>query len=202
MLLDVQTFLVRERASLGSALADTYDLLDADTGASVGTVIERPTLSILRYLLRINWLPTRHEIREPGDLAPTLTLRKRWSVRRGYFELLDQSGRRLATFYTPWLSHLLFKVNGPAGLPLAECGLGLESLSLSDLTGWKRRLLDPGGHLIGTIEKEWAGTAKELLTSSDHYRVTVAPDASLRQDMVAVVLAACLVHDILSTEQR
>lgn len=203
MLLDTATFLVREKASLGAVLADTYVLLDGETGAQVGIARERPTLSFLRWLLRLNFLPTRIEIQASDSTAPLLTLHKRWSLRRGYFELMDESGRLLATLYTPWFSQLLFQVNGPAGLPMAEMGLHLgEITSLADLAGWRRALVDPSGRPIGTIEKEWAGAATELLTSADHYRVTVAPDVIGQRDKVAILLAACLVNDILRTEQR
>lgn len=202
MLLDTATFLVREKASLASALADTYDLLDADTGARVGVATERPTLSVLRLLLNLNFLPTRIEIVESGKADPTLVLSKRWSLRRGRFELREASGRLLASFHTPWFSQLSFQVSGSGGLPLGEVGFEPEGAGLSDLAGWRRRLVDIRGHPIGTIEKEWAGSAKELLTSADHYRVTVAPDIIGDRDKVAILLAACLVNDILRTEQR
>lgn len=202
MLLDTASFLVREKAGLGSALADTYELFDADNGAAVGVATERPTLSVLRWLLSLNCLPTRIEISETGRAGTILTLRKRWSLRRGYFELRDGEDRLVAVLYTPWFSHLLFKVEGPEGIPLGELGIELEGAGLADLVGWRRRLLDGAGRPIGIIEKEWAGAARELLTSADHYRVTVAPDSVGRHDRVALLLAACLVNDLLRTEQR
>ena len=93
-------------------------------------------------------------------------------------------------------------MDGPQGQPLGEFGIELDGAGLADLAGWRRRLLDPRGYPIGTVEKQWAGAATELLTSADHYRVTVAPDVIGNRDKVAVLLAACLVNDILRTEQR
>jgi len=202
MLLDTASFLVREKATLGSALADTYDLIDADTGAQAGVAREYPTLSLLRLVLSLNFLPTRIEVSAHGAMEKILILHKRWSLRRGYFELTDGSGRLLATLCTPWIGRGTFQVNGPEGLPLGELSLTIGELGLAELTGWRRVLVDQSGRPIGTIEKEWAGAAKEILTSADHYRVTVAPDVIGNRDKVAILLAACLVNDILRTERR
>ena len=65
---------------------------------------------------------------------------------------------------------------------------------------WTRELVDGSGQVIGTMDKKWAGLAKEFFTSADNYQLTLAPGSATQPSQVALLLAACLGYDLIFTE--
>ncbi len=78
MLLDRRTIFVKERVAVFK-IRDTYDLLDPESGATVGIVKEETTgwARWLRLLLKKSYLPSRVNVYEREDIPPVITLRKR-----------------------------------------------------------------------------------------------------------------------------
>ena len=58
-----------------------------------------------------------------------------------------------------------------------------------------------GNRKIGTVQKKWSGTMSELFTDRDNFTVTFA-DSNLTAELKALMMAACLMIDIIYFENN
>ncbi len=191
-LLGRSTFFIRERVAF-MKLTDAYDILDPVTGAPLGLAKEEPKAAWLRLLVNKQLLPTTVVVYEADGQTVALRIEKPFTFWRTRLSVYDARGRFLGLLSTKMFS---FKreliVEDANERPIG----GFSGKWLS----WTRELVDGTGQVIGTMDKKWAGLAKEFFTSADNYQLTLAPGAAERPEQVALLLAACLGYDLIYTE--
>ncbi len=191
-LLGRSTFFIRERVAF-MKLTDAYDILDPVTGAQLGLAKEEPKSAWLRLLINKQLLPTTVVVYEADGQTVALRIEKPFTFWRTRLSVYDAQGRFLGLLSTKMFSFKRQLIVEDAN----ERPVGSFS---GKWLSWTRELVDGAGQVIGTMDKKWAGLAKEFFTSADNYQLTLAPQASARPDQVALLLAACLGYDLIYTE--
>ena len=192
MLLRHRAFFVREQVAV-LRFADAYDLLDPVSAQPIGLAQEKPRLKWLRLLVKKQMLPTEIVVLEADQQTVALRLEKGWSFFTSRLTVTDARGRKLGS-----LRNTLFSLSRKLLVEDAE-GRSLGEFS-GDVFSLTRQLKDPAGVVIGTMDKKWAGLAKELFTSADNYHLEIAPAFAGQPDKVALLLAACLAYDVIFAE--
>lgn len=191
-LLNRTTFFIRERVAF-MKLTDAYDILDPVSGAAIGLAKEEPKAAWVRLLINKALLPTTVVVYEADGKTVALRIEKPFTFWRTRLRVYDRSGRFLGL-----LRNKLFSFKRELIVEDAQerqVG-GFSGKWLS----WTRELVDGSGQVIGTMDKKWAGLAKEFFTSADNYQLTLAPGSASQPDQVALLLAACLGYDLIFTE--
>lgn len=186
------TFFVRERVAF-MKLTDAYDLLDPVTGVPVGLAKEEPKAAWLRLLVNKAMLPTTVVVYEADGQAVALRIEKPFTFWRWRLSVYDGQGRFLGLLRTKMFS---FKRE----LVLEDANQRPVGSFSGKWLSWTRQLVDDSGQVLGTMDKQWAGLAKEFFTSADNYQLTLAPGSASQPDQVALLLAACLGYDLIFTE--
>lgn len=192
MLLRQPALFVRERVGF-LKFADAYDLLDPVSQQPVGSVIEKPWWPWLRLLVNKRFLPTAAKVLEADQVTVAFRLRRGASFLRMRFEVRAADGRLIGT-----IRNKLFSLRGKLlvetaeGRPIAEYTGGVLS--------WTRELKDPAGKVLGTVDKKWAGVAKEFFTSADNYHLALDPSVVGDADKAALLLGACVAYDMCFKE--
>jgi uncharacterized protein YxjI len=191
-LLRQSALFVRERVGF-LRFASAYDLLDPLSQQAVGVVLERPWWPWLRLVVNKRFLPTAADVLEADQVTVAFRLRRPFGVFRLRFEVLGPDGRLLGVIRNKLLSL--------RGKLLVE---DAEGRSIAEYTGgvfsWTRELKDPQGAVLGTVDKKWAGLAKEFLTSADNYHLSLAPSVAGDTRKAALLLAACIAYDMCYKE--
>lgn len=191
-LLNRTTFFIREHVAF-MKLTDAYDILDPVSGAAIGLAKEEPKAAWVRLLINKALLPTTVVVYEADGKTVALRIEKPFTFWRTRLRVYDRSGRFLGL-----LRNKLFSFKRELIVEDAQerqVG-GFSGKWLS----WTRELVDGSGQVIGTMDKKWAGLAKEFFTSADNYQLTLAPGSASQPDQVALLLAACLGYDLIFTE--
>jgi uncharacterized protein YxjI len=193
MLLHQSALFVRERVGF-LKFADAYDLLDPVSQQPMGVVLERPWWPWLRLFVNKRLLPTAAEVFEADQVTVAFRLRRPFGIFRLRFEVIGPDGRLLGVIRNKFFSlrgKLL--VEDAEGRHLAEYTGGVLS--------WTRELKDPQGGVLGTVDKKWAGLAKEFFTSADNYHLSLAPQVAGDTQKAALLLAACVAYDMCFKER-
>lgn len=193
-MLDRRTYLVRERVAF-MRLSDTYDLLDAESGATIGVAQERisSTVRALRLLLGKRLLPTRVVLAEYEGGPAHLTIERGPFLLRADVRVLDEAGQLIGR-----LRSKLLTIGGGMIVQTPE---GEEVGRVNgDLIGWNFAF-ETGGRRVGTITKKWAGIGKELFTNADTYVVAVEAERPPRT-LTALILAAGIAIDTVFKEKQ
>jgi len=191
-LLDRNAFFVRERVGF-MKLTDVYDLLDPVTGAEVGQAKEEPRHAWLRLLVNKSLLPTSVVVYEADGQTVALRIVKPFTFWRTRLSVYDGHGTFLGLLSTKYFS---FKRQ----LILEDANQRPVGSFSGQWGSWTRELVDGSGQVIGTMDKKWAGLAKEFFTSADNYQLTLSPSVATTPGQVALLLAACLGYDLIYTE--
>ena len=193
-MLDRKAFLVKERVGF-LKLVDTYDILDPQSGETLGTAAENVSgpMKALRLLINKRLLPTKVEVRAATGNAPVLTI-KRGGVFRSTVQVHDGAGHALGSFKSK-----LFSLGG--GFFLLDNGGRQVAEVKGDWKGWNFRFVSTNGIELGKVTKKWAGLGKELFTSADNYMIALDENATLPPGMSALLLAAGLAIDIVYKEK-
>ena len=191
-LFDRKTYVVKERVAL-MKLVGAYDLLDPQTGQSIGVALEEPPgiVKYLRLLVNNKWLPTTVNVYEREGAPPVLTIHRGVALFRPRVHV-HAGGHDIGFFQAKVLSI------GPSFriFDAQENEIGLVK---GDWKGWNFQLLSPSGAVLGRVAKKWAGLAKELFTTADTYVIDLA-DTS-RPDVAQLLLAAGLAIDTVFKEK-
>lgn len=196
MLLERRRFVVKERVGL-LKLADTYDILDPETGQTLGEVRDEPTslARFARLLVNKSFLATTINVYEAGSSRPVASLNKRPGFLRTTVIVTGPGGVALGSFRSKAISlGGAFFVLDPSGQTVAEIK--------GDWKGWNFRFLDSAGRELGTVTKKWAGIGKELFTSADTYLIALSDAAPSGANQVALLLAAGLAIDVVFKERK
>ncbi len=194
-MLELQRFLIKERVAFVKTV-DSYDICDPDTGDQVGTARETPPgwVQLLRWLIPKSLMPTKIEVRETDEDSLVFTIRRPVTLFRARVEVLDGDDELVGYFYSKFFSWTAgFWVYDRNDHPVAEVK--------GDWIAWNFRFLTPDGRELGVITKQWAGLAKELFSSADHYLVAISDELSANPIAKMLLLAAALAADIVFKEQ-
>lgn len=66
-----------------------------------------------------------------------------------------------------------------------------------DWKAWNFSTTDPNGVQIGSINKKWAGVAKEFFTTADKYNVSIVPEYVEDRNKMNIVVTAITVDMVL-----
>jgi uncharacterized protein YxjI len=194
MLLDRRQFLVKERVS-ALQLTDTYDLLDSETGETLGQARDEPPrwAKFARLLVKKHFLPTNLNFYEAGAARPVLALHKKPGFLRTTVLVSGSQSEPLGSFRSK-----AFSLGG--GFHAFDNGGHQIAEIKGDWKVWNFRFLDTHGRELGTVTKKWAGLGKELLTSAETYRIALSDAASEGAHQTALLLAAGLAIDLVFKE--
>ena len=191
-----QSLFVKERVAI-LKLTDTYDILEADQGQTIGMAKDEPATwaKLLRLLVKKALLPTTVRVYEANTPQPVLQIRKRPMLFRGRLEVQDGHGRLLVTMRSKFFSlGGAFEVKDAYGMDLGQIK--------GDWKGWNFTATLADGSPWGVITKKWAGLAKEFFTNADQYLVQVDPSQAQRPDALAMLLGLALAIDLTYKEQQ
>lgn len=196
MLLDRQTFLVKEQVALVK-LTDRYDIFDPETGEQIGFAKEETGLFIqlLRLITNKQWLPTTVVVKEDEASDPVVTISRGFSFLRSQVDVIDHNNTSVGFFRSKIFTiGGGFTVHSPEGEQIADVK--------GNWKGWDFKLLDMSGNILGRVNKKWAGTMKEMFTSADNYVITLDESVGTNPGLAALLLAAGLAIDIVFKEQE
>lgn len=196
MLLDRRTYVVKERVAF-ARLTDTYDLLDAATGAAIGIAKEEPSAwaKWLRLIVDKRWMPTTVNVYEGGNEAsPVVSIRRGVAILRPKVAVFLR-GREIGSFQAK-----AFSLGGAFRMFDAQ---GQEiGLVQGDWKGWNFTMARSTGQPLGRVTKKWAGIGKELFTSADTYAIDLEESAAAYPEVAAMLLAAGLAIDTVYKEKK
>lgn len=204
-MLDRQSYLIRERIGMFN-YAGTYDIFDPDTEMQIG--ITRTELGFFFYIVTIIVfildltlrslslsIPKRnmpikvivYAGKNPKDESKRLfSIERGFNLFRAKINICDHKGKVLGYLQNKLMTiGCSFYVFDAAGRQIA--------FVKGDFLAWNFDFLDRSGEELGTINKEWAGIGKELLTSADNYVISFHQHPSPAQ--AALLLAAGLAVD-------
>ncbi|MFN8587198.1 MAG: phospholipid scramblase-related protein [Candidatus Eisenbacteria bacterium] len=196
MLLDRRTIFVKERVAVFK-IRDTYDLLDPESGQTVGIAKEETTgwARWLRLVLKKAYLPARVNVYEREDLPPVVTLRKKPGFPHTTVIVRNGRGQDVGSLKSKFFTlGGAFRVYDATGNECAEVK--------GDWKGWNFKLLDMSGQELGVITKKWAGIGRELFTNADRYVISLSEQAAPTPDRAALLLGAALAVDMVFKERQ
>ena len=196
MLLERQTFLVKERVGL-MRLTDRYDIFDPETGEPIGFAEEKISglAKLLRLVISKQLIPTTVVVQEDENSAPVITLKRGLTFFQYKVDVIDQNGSAVGFFKSKLFSlGGGFTVHNAAGEQIADVK--------GNWKGWDFKLLDMTGRELGCVNKKWAGAMKEIFTSADNYMISLSDDVGSSPGLAALLLAAGLAIDIVFKETK
>lgn len=66
-----------------------------------------------------------------------------------------------------------------------------------DWKAWNFSITDQNGVQIGSVNKKWAGVAKEFFTTADKYNVSIVPEYAENQNKINIVVTAITIDMVL-----
>ncbi|MEN9919127.1 MAG: hypothetical protein RL662_1563 [Bacteroidota bacterium] len=66
-----------------------------------------------------------------------------------------------------------------------------------DWKAWNFTIEEPNGSKIGTVNKKWAGAAKEIFTSADKYNVSINENYQENTDKIVIVSTAITIDMVM-----
>lgn len=196
MLLERRTIFVKERVAVFK-IRDTYDLLDPESGATIGLVKEETTgwARWMRLLLKKALLPAVVNVYEREDQPPVIWLRKGPGFIHTNVKVSNGRGQEIGRFKSK-----LFTLGG--GFHVFDATGQKFAEVKGDWKGWNFKLLDANGLELGIITKKWAGLGRELFTNADQYVISMSDSAPAAPDRAALLLAAALAVDLVFKEHQ
>jgi uncharacterized protein YxjI len=195
MLLDRRTIFVKERVAV-MKLRDTYDLLDPESGTTLGVVKDETSgwARWSRLLVQKILLPATFNVYEQEAMPPVLVIRKRPGFWHANVRVYDQRGSEIG-FFKSKLFTLGggFYIHDTSGQRIAEVK--------GDWKGWNFTFLSNGNEL-GVITKKWAGIGREFFTTADQYVIALSDTAPSAPNLAGLLLAAALAIDVVFKEKQ
>jgi len=165
------------------------------TGFPIGIVRQQVPgwQKVLRLLLNKKMLPFQLLIIN-ADEQVVATINRGWTFWLSKITIKDADGND--TGYLKQKFSLLkprFQIFNTAGEKISEIS--------GDWKAWNFSITDASGNQIGTINKKWAGIAKEMFTSADKYVVSIAPGFAEDQNKMNIVATAITIDMVLKESQ-
>lgn len=198
-MLEKNTFVIKEHVKFVSN-SNTYDILDAETGAPLGVAQENIGLfkQLMRFVLPKNLMATEIEVREKPDDQLVFTIRRGMYLFRSRVECRDANGEVVGYFQSKF-----FTIGG--GFHIYDKNNTHFAEIKGKWTGYNYRFLSPDGKVeLGQVSKQLSVGAivKDLFTSSDTYAVQVNPELAGEPLSKMLVLAGALAIDTIYKEEN
>jgi uncharacterized protein YxjI len=195
-MLNRRTFFIREHVGL-MKFKDTYDILDPETQAQLGTAKETTPgwILLLRFLLNKSMLPLVISINAIDSDQPVLTMRRGFTFLRSKVWIESSNGEKLGYFKSK-----LFSIGG--GFWVYDMKDTKVAEIKGDWKGWNFRFLDDSGKELGLVTKKWGGIGKELFTSADNYLISINDLGKDQAAYGSLLLAAGIAIDTVFKERN
>ncbi len=197
--LEKNTFVVKEHVKFVNN-SNTYDILDAESGAMLGVAQEK--LGILKQLLRFvlpkQLMATVVEVREKPDDGLVFSIRRGMYLFRSRVEVLDANGALVGYFVSKF-----FTIGG--GFHIYDKADQHFAEIKGKWTGFDYRFLSPDGKVeMGRVSKKlsFGSIMKDLFTSADTYAVQVSPELTDEPMAKMLILAGALAIDTIYKEEN
>ncbi len=198
-MLQLNQFFIKEHVGVFK-LANTYDIVDPETGKKVGLAREKPGgwVIFLRLLISAQLLPTKVEIMESSGEQDegkiVVTIKRGFTLLRAKVQVLIDGDRPIGYFKSK-----LFSIGG--GFWMYDTNDVKIAEVKGDWKGWNFKFLDLTGKEIGTVTKKWAGLGKEMFTSADNYMIALTDPTKQDPGAKALLLAAGIAIDTIFKEK-
>ena len=167
-----------------------YKVYD-NTGFPIGVVRQQVPgfQKLLRLFLNKKMLPFQLAIIDSNDQV-VASIHRGWTFWLSKIVIRDGGGtdtgfiRQKFSFLKP-----RFQIFSTSGEKISEIS--------GDWKAWNFRITDTSGAQIGSINKKWAGLAKELFTSADKYNVSIVPEYAEERNKMNIVATAITIDMVL-----
>lgn len=192
--LSLNAYFVKEHVGLFKA-ANNFDIHLPESGALLMECREENLgfwTKLLRFTDYKRMTPFHIRVRTAAG-EPVLEVRRGVSFWLSRVEVLDAQGRRVGGFKQKFFTlGGAFEVLDAGDQPL--CRLQ------GKWTGWEFKFQRPDGRVVASVNKKWAGMAKELFTSADNYLLEISHDIPAEDPLRTLVVAAVLCIDMVLKE--
>ncbi len=160
-------------------------------GQKIGTVEQDLGIlqKILQMLINKAMMPFKFEVKDTGGQV-IAGLRRGWTFWMSKIEVIDQDQRVIGYIQQK------FKLFKPSFIILDAHEHQVASIK-GEWKAWDFEIFDENEKTIGTINKKWAGVAKELFTTADKYKVNIDPAYKEDERKVAIIVAAITIDMVL-----
>lgn len=198
-MLEKNTFVVKEHVKFISN-SNTYDILDAESGAKLGVAQEKIGIvkQLLRFVMPKQLMSTVIEVREEPDNQLVFSIRRGMYVFRSKVEVQDANGAVIGYYQSKF-----FTIGG--GFHIYDKDNKHFAEIKGKWTGFDYRFLSPDGKVeMGRVSKKLSlgSMVKDLFTSADTYAVQVSPELSDEPIAKMLILAAALAIDTIYKEEN
>ena len=167
-----------------------YKVYD-NTATQVGTIVQRVSgwHKFLRLFLNKALFPFSLEVIDNNQKV-LVSIRRGWTFWLSKITIEDGEGAVTGVIKQKFrLLKPRFQIFGAQGELIAEIK--------GDWKAWNFGITDATGNPIGSINKKWAGVAKEFFTSADKYYVTIDPAYAEDRNKIAIVATAITIDMVL-----
>lgn len=167
-----------------------YKVYD-NTATQVGRIVQRVAAwhKVLRLFLSKALFPFTLEIVDNNEQT-LVTIKRGWTFWLSKITIIDGAGN-VSGFIKQ-----KFKILKPRFIILDANETKVAEIN-GDWKAWHFTITDSDGNAIGTINKKWAGIAKELFTSADKYYVTIDPQYAEDRNKMVIVATAITIDMVL-----
>jgi uncharacterized protein YxjI len=170
--------------------ANAYKVFNQD-GQQIGNIRQEVPLwhKFLRLLLDKRMFPFTLNIADANEQV-VASIHRGWTFWMSKIEIRDANGVLVGGIKQKFkLMKPLFHILDANGQILAEIK--------GDWKAWNFRIVDTAERELGTITKKWAGAFKEVFTSADKYRVSIARECPEDINKMAIVAGAITIDMVL-----
>lgn len=169
---------------------NVYKIYDS-MGLQVGTVTQHISgwHKFLRLFLKKAIFPFHLDVTDTNDLV-LASIHRGWTFWLSKITIKD--GNDAVSGYIKQRFRFLkprFQIFDVGGIQIAEIN--------GDWKAWNFSIVDQNGRQIGTINKKWAGIAKEFFTSADKYFVNIVPEYAEDHNKMNIVVTAITIDMVL-----
>ncbi|HOY39977.1 MAG TPA: LURP-one-related family protein [Bacteroidales bacterium] len=167
----------------------------SEEGKEVGAVKQKLTGSekMQRVIFDKANLPFRLDIVD-NEGAIQASLVRGWSFLLSKITVLDGNGIKIGSIKQS------FSLLKPHLVIFDESNCEVAEIE-GDWIGWSFEITDPDGAVLGAINKQWSGLAKELFTTADNYNVTITQQVNSANRRALIVTCAITIDMILKENQ-
>lgn len=170
--------------------ANAYKVFDHD-GQQIGRIQQEVPLmhKFLRVILDKKIFPFTLSIIDANEQV-VASIHRGWTFWMSKIEIRDMNNVVVGGIRQKFkLLKPLFRIVDANDQPLAEIK--------GDWKAWNFTIIDNNGGELGTITKKWAGAFREVFTTADKYRVSIAKECPEDVNKMAIVAGAITIDMVL-----
>jgi uncharacterized protein YxjI len=164
-------------------------------GSQIGAVKQKLTggQKLQRLFFNKAMLPFLMEIADNNG-QPLVFVKRGWTFWTSKITLVNPSGQLYGFINQKFkLFKPTFNILNPAGQMVGQI--------VGDWKAWNFEIKDVSGNIIGTINKKWAGLAKEVFTTADKYMVHINPEYTHEMNKI-IILSTAITIDMVLKESK